>query len=147
MIPYQWTSAAIGLLIAGAILYLVRRDHLHGPYAVWWLAASVVIVLVGLFPQAVNLVAHGLGISYPPILPVFLGMGLILIKMLTQDLERSRQELHLRRLTQRIAILEALMDERGIPAPQSVAHRPHRLPSNDHVQSDEPDYSDHGQRE
>lgn len=107
MIPYQWTTAIIGLLIAGTILFLVRRDHMHGPYAVWWLAGSAIVVLISLFPGFVNLVAGWLGIAYPPILPVFVGMGLLLIKMLTMDLERSRQELKLRRLTQRLAMLEA----------------------------------------
>ena len=31
----QITAALIGVLLAGSILYLVRRDHLHGPYALW----------------------------------------------------------------------------------------------------------------
>ena len=111
MIPYQWTTAIIGLLIAGSILFLVRRDHMHGPYAVWWLASSAVVVLISLFPGLINLVAGQLGIAYPPILPVFVGMGLILVKMLTMDLERSRQELKLRRLTQRLAMLEASLEQ------------------------------------
>ena len=111
MIPYQWTTAIIGLMVAGSILFLVRRDHMHGPYAVWWLASSVAVVLISLFPSFVNVVAGRLGIAYPPILPVFVGMGLILIKMLTMDLERSRQELKLRRLTQRMAMLEASLEQ------------------------------------
>jgi hypothetical protein len=110
VIPYQWTSAAIGLLIAGTILFLVRRDHLHGPYAVWWLAVSAAVVVVSVFPGLVDQAASRLGIAYPPVLPVLVGMGLILIKILTMDVERSRQELHLRRLTQRIAMLEAQLD-------------------------------------
>lgn len=111
MIPYQWTTAIIGLTIAGIILLLVRRDHLHGPYAVWWLATSAAVVLISLLPGVVNLLARWLGIGYPPILPVFIGMGLILIKMLTMDLGRSRQELKLRRLTQRMALLEASLEQ------------------------------------
>lgn len=110
MIPYQWTTAIIGLMVAGSILFLVRRDHMHGPYAVWWLASSAAVVLISLFPGFVNLIARWLGVAYPPILPVFVGMGLILIKMLTMDLERSRQELKLRRLTQRMAMLEASLE-------------------------------------
>ena len=110
MIPYQWTTAIIGLMVAGSILFLVRRDHMHGPYAVWWLASSAAVVLISLFPGLVNLIARWLGVAYPPILPVFVGMGLILIKMLTMDLERSRQELKLRRLTQRMAMLEASLE-------------------------------------
>lgn len=114
MIPYQWTSAVIGLAIGGTILYLVRRDHLHGPYAVWWLTVSVGVILISLFPTSVNTVAGLLGISYPPILAVMVGMGLLLIKVLTMDLERSRQERHIRRLTQRLAMLENELNRRTV---------------------------------
>lgn len=123
MIPYQWTTAIIGLLIAGSILFLVRRDHMHGPYAVWWLAGSAMVVLISLFPGLVNLVASWLGIAYPPILPVFVGMGLLLIKMLTMDLERSRQELKLRRLTQRLAMLEADLERARDALASAVSRR------------------------
>jgi hypothetical protein len=47
-----------------------------------------------------------MGVSYPPILAVVVGLGLVLIKMLTMDVERSRQERKIRRLTQQLAILE-----------------------------------------
>lgn len=107
MIPYQWTTAVIGLAIAGAILFLVRRDHLHGPYATWWLLVSVAVTLISLFPGVANTLARWLGIAYPPILPVFIGMGFILIKLLIVDLERSKQEIKIRRLNQKLAILEA----------------------------------------
>ncbi|ADJ29184.1 DUF2304 domain-containing protein [Nitrosococcus watsonii] len=111
MIDYQWTSTLIGLLIAGLILFLVRRDHLHGPYAIWWLVVAAMVVVLGAFPRLFDTVAPLFGVAYPPILAVVLGMGLLLIKMLTMDLERSRQERKLRRLTQRLAMLEALLEK------------------------------------
>jgi hypothetical protein len=46
------------------------------------------------------------GISYPPILPIIVGIGMILIRMLRTDIDRSRQERQLRRLAQKLAILE-----------------------------------------
>jgi hypothetical protein len=123
MITYQWTSTFIGVSIAGIILFLVRRDHLHGPYAVWWLIVASIVVVVGAFPRLFDKIAPLFGITYPPILAVVLGMGLLLIKVLTMDLERSRQERNLRRLTQRLAILEARLkkaaeaeEEKLIPA-------------------------------
>lgn len=106
MISYQLTSTFIGLAIAGSILFLVRRDHLHGPYALWWLCVAGAVVLLGLFPRVTDYLAKLMGIGYPPILVIVLGLGLILIKMLTMDLERSRQERQIRRLAQRLAILE-----------------------------------------
>ncbi|MCF7977521.1 MAG: DUF2304 domain-containing protein [Chromatiaceae bacterium] len=104
---YQWTSLGIGLALAITILWLVRRSHLHGPYALWWVGIAFVVVGLGFFPKSFDLLAGQLGVSYPPILAVVLGFSLLLVKMLTMDLERSRQERRIRRLAQRMAILEA----------------------------------------
>lgn len=99
-------SAVLGFVLAGAILYLVRRDHLHGSYALWWLAIAAATLILGVFPPVIDQLGHFLGINYPPILPIIVGMGFILIRMLQMDVDRSRQERTLRRLTQRIAILD-----------------------------------------
>lgn len=115
MITYQITSMAIGIAIAIAILFLVRRDHLHGPYAIWWIGAAVTIGLLGFFPRFFDYLAVYVGVSYPPILAIVLGFSMLLVKILTMDLERSRQERLIRRLAQRLAMLEA---QAPPPAPQ-----------------------------
>jgi hypothetical protein len=102
----QITAGIIGVLLAGAILYLVRRDHLHGSYALWWLAIAAVILLLGVFPPVIDWLGRATGIYYPPILPIIVGIGMILIRMLKMDIDRSQQERQLRRLTQKLAILE-----------------------------------------
>lgn len=110
MLPYQITSAIIGLLIAGTIIWLVRRDHLHGKYALWWLLIAAAFATLGLFPRLVDAVALSLGISYPPILIVLLGIGFLVLKMVTMDIERSKGQIRLHRLAQRLAILEAELE-------------------------------------
>lgn len=107
---YQLTSLAIGLVLAAAILLLVRRAHLHGPHALWWLGLAAAIILLGTWPRLTDLIAPYLGVSYPPIVAVILGFGLVLVKMMSMDLERSRQEQRLRRLAQRLALLEARIE-------------------------------------
>lgn len=102
----QITAGIIGVLLAGAILYLVRRDHLHGSYALWWLAIAAVILVLGVFPPVIDWLGRATGIYYPPILPIIVGIGMILIRMLKMDIDRSKQERQLRRLTQKLAILE-----------------------------------------
>jgi hypothetical protein len=102
----QITAGLIGILLAGAILYLVRRDHLHGSYALWWLAIAAVILLLGVFPPVIDWLGRVTGIYYPPVLPIIVGIGMILIRMLKMDIDRSQQERQLRRLTQKLAILE-----------------------------------------
>jgi hypothetical protein len=104
-------SSFIGICLAGAILYLVRRDHLHGSYASWWLAVAGITLILGVFPQLIDELGHFIGIYYPPILPIIVGMAFILIRMLQMDVDRSRQERNLRRLTQRIAILDQELSE------------------------------------
>jgi hypothetical protein len=111
MITYQITSMAIGVSLAAVILLLVRRDHLHGPYAIWWIGAAATVALLSFFPRLFDVVAVKVGISYPPILAIVLGFSMLLVKILTMDLERSRQERLIRRLAQRLAMLEAQAPE------------------------------------
>lgn len=121
MITYQLTSMAIGLLLAAIILLLVRRDHLHGPYAIWWIGAAATVALLGFFPRLFDVLAAKLGVSYPPILAVVLGFSMLLVKILTMDLERSRQERLIRRLAQRLAMLEAQLPEASNATPSDPA--------------------------
>ena len=106
-------TSITGVVIAGAILYLVRRDHLHGSYALWWLAVAVAALLLSIFPQTIDWLCHITGINYPPVLPIIVAIGMILLRMLRMDIDRSRSERQLRRLTQKLGILEQeLVDAR-----------------------------------
>lgn len=102
----QITAALLGLALAGSILYLVRRDHLHGPYALWWLIVAAATLVLGFVPRTIDWLAHFSGIAYPPVLPIIIGLSLILLRLLQLDIERSRQERQIRRLNQKLAILE-----------------------------------------
>ena len=121
MITYQITSMAIGVGLAAVILLLVRRDHLHGPYAIWWIGAAATVGVLGFFPRLFDYLAGYLGVQYPPILALVLGFGLLLLKILTMDLERSRQERLIRRLAQRLAMLEAQLPGAADSAPPDRA--------------------------
>ncbi len=111
VINYQWITAILGLVIAGSILFLVRRDHLHGPYAVWWLLIALITTVLGVWPKLVDELIYALGVAYPPVLLLVLAQGLMLVKILTMDIERSRQERRLRRLAQQMAIMESLIED------------------------------------
>jgi hypothetical protein len=101
------TSLGIGIAIALTILFLVRKNHLMVSHAIWWLMVAVASITFGAFPWLIDRVGSVLGIHYPPILLVIIGLGLVLIKMLTMDLKRSEQERNIRALTQRLAIVES----------------------------------------
>ncbi len=98
LLSYQWTTAIIGLMIAVVIFFLIRRDILHVKRSLWWIGIALLIVFMGFFPLQFAQFGVLLGVNYPPILILTVGMGFVLIKILSMDLERSRQERMLRRL-------------------------------------------------
>ncbi len=111
MVSYRITSTVLGAVIAGVLLLLVRRNLLYSRYALWWLSAAGAALLLGIFPGIVDAVGNRLGVTYPPILLVVICLGMMLIKMLTMDLDRSKQQSELRRLAQRLALLEGGRDD------------------------------------
>ena len=108
------TTLIIGFVLAITIFFMVRKDHLHGPYAIWWIAIASLAMILGIFPKIVNQLAHYAGINYPPTLVLVLAVSFILLKMLTQDLNRTLLEKKIRRLTQRMAIYEKALKDNNI---------------------------------
>ena len=111
LLSYQWTTTIIGIVIALFIFFLIRRDILHVKRSLWWIGIAILIVIMGFFPYQTAQLGALLGVNYPPILILTVGMGFILIKILSMDLERSRQERMLRRLIQKIAMLESIQKD------------------------------------
>lgn len=100
------TTALLGLSLAVAIMWLLRRDHLHLVHGVFWLVVAALAALLGVWPGLVDKLAHLAGISYPPAL-LFLGAAMVLlIKALHADILNTRVEREVRRLNQRLALLE-----------------------------------------
>jgi hypothetical protein len=116
-------TGTIGIATAITIMVLIRRDHLHVRYGLWWVAAAVVFALLGFVPAIFDSIALYLGIAYSPILALTLGATILVIKILVMDIERSRNAIKLQRLVQRIALLESdfrqlqlqLRDEEAAP--------------------------------
>jgi hypothetical protein len=129
LLPYQWTTAIIGLMLAIVILFLIRRDVLHVKRSLWWIGIAILIIVMGFFPLPIAKIGILLGVNYPPVLILTLGMGIILIKILSMDLERSHQERMLRRLTQKIAMFES--DQKEAKAVEKLEYRDQDKKCND----------------
>jgi hypothetical protein len=111
MISYHLTSSVLGILLAITILWLIRRDHLHSRHAVWWLIVVIGVTLLGFFPNFLNPVAKFFGVSYPPSLLFLFSISLIMVKLLLIDIHHSNLERKYRRLTQKLAIVEAQLEQ------------------------------------
>ena len=108
------TTLLIGAILAITIFIMVRRDHLHGPYAIWWLTIASIAIVLAIFPIIVNKLAHYAGINYPPTLILVLAVSFILLRMLTQDVHRTKQERKIRILTQKMAILDKALKDNNL---------------------------------
>ncbi len=108
---YRLLSAALGLLIAAAIFWLLRRDRLHTRHALWWIGMATAVIGLGLFPQMTDWVASRLEIGYPPILAVIFAFAVVFLKLLQLDLELARHQRMERRLIQKIALMQREIDQ------------------------------------
>jgi hypothetical protein len=100
-------TGTIGLLVAGLIILLMRKDRLHVTHGMGWIIVAAGFALLGFTPSIIDQVAMYIGVSYPPVLALTLGIAVLVVKILLMDIERSRIELRNQRLIQRMAILEA----------------------------------------
>jgi hypothetical protein len=111
-------TGILGLTTAAIILLLVRRDQLHARYGLWWMGAAIAFALLGIFPWVFDELANYLGVSYAPVLALMLAIILLVLKILVMDLERSRNQVKMNRLVQRIGLLEG--DIRELQKKQGV---------------------------
>ena len=112
MRDYHLAVLVMGIGLAIGILYLVRRDHIYIRQGVFWIGVAFVSLLFASWPPLIDKVGALLGIAYPPTL-LFLGAIIFLImKALLGDIALTKLQRDLRRLNQRIALLES-----ELPAP------------------------------
>lgn len=102
-----WLTGGIGVCTAVAIVLLMRHDRLHARHGVGWMMVAAAFAGLGLYPDFLDSIAGALGIAYPPVLALVLGIVLLVLKILTMDIERSNLEIRHQRLVQRLAMLEA----------------------------------------
>ncbi|NJB68667.1 hypothetical protein GGQ74_002340 [Desulfobaculum xiamenense] len=113
MISYQLTTASIGIAFAVCVLFLVGKDLLHTRYSLQWLVVAGIVIPLAFVPRLSDWVAQHLGVAYPPTLILLLALVLLGVKCLVMDIDRSRQERDLRRLIQKVALLEGGRRERS----------------------------------
>ena len=96
-------------LMVGAV-ELVRRRKLGEVYSIIWITLGSIVLVFALFRNLQEVVAHWLGVYYPPSLLlgllIFLQLGVILYL----SVSISRLEVRNRILVQRLALLEQRID-------------------------------------
>lgn len=117
----SFVTGMIGAAAALTIIYLIRRDHLHVRYGLFWIIVALAFIVIGAFPGLIDRLASALGIAYGPTLALTLGLTIFVIKMLTIDIARSQNETRIIRIVQRLAMLEAELERLRADADVSEA--------------------------
>ena len=104
---YPVFAAAIGLLLAVLILILLRRDQLYLRDATFWLATALVSIAFAFFPSLVDLLGGMAGVAYPPALILAVVCVVLTIKALLADIAQTQLRRDVRRLNQRVALIDA----------------------------------------
>lgn len=102
----QLASVAFALLILTGVFELVRRRKLGERYALVWLAAAIVLLVLAVWKGLLTKVAHAVGIYYPPNAFFVIAFAFALLLLLNFSITTSRLADQARVLAQRVALLE-----------------------------------------
>jgi hypothetical protein len=105
----------VAILVTGGlfalVFELVRRRRLMERYALVWLAASSVLLLLAIWKGLLNEIAHAIGIYYAPSALFVVAFGFILVLLLNFSLAISRLSDQNKVLAQRVGMLQQRLDE------------------------------------
>ncbi|HEX4944623.1 MAG TPA: DUF2304 domain-containing protein [Usitatibacteraceae bacterium] len=107
MQTYHLAVMILGIGLAVGILHLVRRDHLYIRQGLFWIVVAAVSFSFGVWPFLIDSLGELLGIAYPPTLLLLAAIIVLVVKALLGDIALTKLNRDLRRLNQRIALLEA----------------------------------------
>jgi hypothetical protein len=113
MKPYLVVVLLMGIGMAMLILYLVRRDHLYIRQGFFWILVAVASLVLGSWPYVIDAVGSLFGIAYPPTLLLLAAIIMLIIKALLGDIAITKLSRDVRRLNQRIALMETQRTDRG----------------------------------
>jgi hypothetical protein len=96
---------ASGALLFG-VLELVRRHRFLERYAIFWLFAALVLLVLSIWKGLLGTVAHAFGIIYAPNALFVVAFGFVLLLLLHFSLAVSRLADQAKVMAQRLALLE-----------------------------------------
>lgn len=99
-------ALTLGTLLMAFVVANVRRASLNVRYAILWLCAGFVLLLLSLYRPLLDYIARAVGISYPPSLLFLVAFVFLLFIVLHYSLVLSSHRDSIRRLAQTVALLE-----------------------------------------
>jgi hypothetical protein len=117
-------AIALGIAVLLFVVNLVRTRKLKEEFALLWLLTAVVLVLAPLLIDYLDMIAHALGIEYPPAFIFVLAIICVLLVLFQFSMRISHFSEQIKVLTQELALLRARLEflERS-PPPRDTESR------------------------
>jgi hypothetical protein len=111
----QTTQRILMIAVTGGlfviILELVRRKRLMERYALLWLFASAVLIVLAAWRGLLTTISNAIGVHYPPSLLFAIAFGFELLLLLHFSLTNSRLTDQNKVLAQRLALVHRRVEE------------------------------------
>ena len=111
-------AMVLGVAVLLFVVNLVRTKKLKEEFALLWLLTAVLLVLAPLFINYLDMIAHALGIEYPPAFIFLLAIISLLFILFQFSMRISRFSEQIKVLTQELALLRARIEELEFSAPR-----------------------------
>lgn len=98
------------VLLFCLVLRLIAKDRLLLRYSLLWFALVVVSFVCAIFPDGVYSLARAFGFANPSNFIFFIGLFCLLAIVLSLSVIASNQSVKIKKLTQRIALIEHQID-------------------------------------
>lgn len=102
----------ISLLVIIYIIRSVRKNQLSIKTSFGWVIASLIMLVLAIFPYSLDWLARLIGISYPPALFLTLCVVLILIQNFNFSKKIAAQQEKIIALAQELSILKEINNEK-----------------------------------
>ena len=111
-------GAVASLALLGVILDLIRRRRLRERYALLWLLTGIVLLVLSVWRGGLNTIADWAGVEgYPPAILFAVGLLFVIAVLLHYSTVISELSDQNTILAQRVALLEAELNESARRAP------------------------------
>ena len=101
----------VSLIFLGYIIYLVKNSNLKEEYSFLWIAVSIVMITISIFPQILNFLRKFLGFSFIENILYFFSLFFLLVLSLQMTVQVSKLTNQTKTLAQKLALLEEKLNK------------------------------------
>lgn len=96
----------LSIIVIFYVINVVRKKELSVKESFWWFLASILMLLLSIFPYSIDWVATKLGIAYPPALLFVLCIIFLLFLLFRHSRRISDLQMKVIELGQEVAVLK-----------------------------------------